>query len=831
MIYFYKVRSGMQSLRQDVRYGMRLIKQRPGFAAVTVITLALGIGANTAIFSLLDALVLRNLSVWRPDRLVEVAGIYRNGAQVPFSFPVFQQLQENQRVFSNLFGWTTASRYNVEVEGTLFLGGVRGVTGNYYSALGAAPLLGRFIGPEDAASSPGAPVAVIGYEFWERRFGRDPAVIGKLIRIEGAPFTIVGVSRKWFMGMTPGAPPEITVPVTAGPFADLSTNRALLWIFATGRLKDGFTIEQARAQLRSFWPEALVATAPTALPGQRLQSWLNMRLDMNSAARGLNDDLRRHFERPLQVLMGLAGLILLVACVNLANLTLARVVARSREMCVRVALGATRLQIVRQLLTENILLSSAGALLALAFASWGGHMLAAMIGEGADTPVILDLRPDWRVFCFAVLAAVGTGVLIVLAPAWHMSRQKPADVLRADGRTLASGTGRLSKLLIVTQIALSLVLLFGAGLLLQTFERLRSFDPQFQRKSVIQVSLNPRPEGFKDVDTNTYRKQLVDAVATLPGVVAASFADLDIPAGDTVWTDTVSLAAVDSGADATRVARLVTVSPGFFQTLGIPIISGRSFDWTDDERHPRVAIIDRNLARRLLPSGDALGTRVRFGVQPELQELQVVGVTRSARLINLRDPDALVIYIPSPQQPRFSESGNLFVRVENTAGIARAVQNEIQSHGHEYSISAKTLEEASDQTLVEERATAMLSSLFGALALSLASIGLFGLMSYTVTRRTREIGIRMALGSQRTAILRLVMRESLLLSVAGLLIGAPCAIAATRLIAHMLFGITPGDPLTFAVAASLLLAVGAVAGYWPARRATRIDPMVALRCE
>jgi hypothetical protein len=288
---------------------------------------------------------------------------------------------------------------------------------------------------------------------------------------------------------------------------------------------------------------------------------------------------------------------------------------------------------------------------------------------------------------------------------------------------------------------------------------------------------------------------------------------------------------VDSLADATRVATLVVASPGFFQTLGIPMISGRNFDWSDDEQHPRVAIIDSNLARRLLPAGDVLGTRVRFGVQPELQELQVVGVARSARLINLRDPNAPIIYVPSPQHPGYSELGNLFVRVGNTPGMRRTVQNEVQSRGHEYSTGAKTLEEANDQALVEDRATAMLSSFFGALALSLASIGLFGLMSYTVTKRTREIGIRMALGSQRAAILRLVVRESLRLSVAGIIIGAPCAIVATRLIAHMLFGTTPGDPLTFVVAASALLAVGAVAGYWPARRAAKIDPMVALRCE
>jgi predicted permease len=821
--------AALGALRQDVRYGVRLIKQKPGFAAVTILTLGLGIGANTAIFSILDALVLRNLPVWRPDRLVEMAATYRNGAQVPFSFPVFQLLQENQRVFSSLFGWTARLNYTVEVDGAVFAGSVRGVTGNYYGTLGATPLIGRFIGLADASGIPGTPVAVLGYEFWSSRFGRDPSAIGKVIRIEGAPFTIIGVSRRWFAGMTPGTAPEITVPLTAGPFARLTTNRSSLWIFSAGRLRDGFTIEQASAQLRSFWLEILALTAPTAVPGQRLRSWLDMRVKAKSASTGINADLRLRLERPLHVLMGLAGLILLVACVNLANLTLARLVSRSREMSLRVALGAARLQIVRQLLTETILLSGAGALVAFILAYWCGHLLLSMIATPAT--IILDLRPDWRVFFFTASVAIGTGVLIALTPAWQTSRQHPADALRADGRTLAGSTGRLSKGLIVTQIALSLVLVFCAGLLLRTFEALRSFDPHFERRSVLQVNLNPRPEGFNSIDMNSYRKQLIDAVASLPGVISASFAGLDIPAGDTGWKDTVSAAAQDSPGDAARVATFVVASPGFFQTLGIPIMSGRNFGWTDDGQHPQVAIVDNNLARRLHPSGSVLGTRVRFGVQPELQNLEIVGIAGSARLINLRDADALVIYVPSPQHPRYSEIGNLFVRVESPAATTRRVQNEVQSRGHEYSMSAKTLEETDNTSLAEDRTTAVLSTLFAGLALLLAGIGLFGLMSYAVTRRTREIGIRMAVGAQQDSILGLILRESVVLCAFGIVLGIPCAIAATRLITHMLFGVAPRDPFTFAVAAATLLAVAVVAGYWPARRAAKIDPMAALRSE
>src|SRR5215472_13812189 len=600
----------MASVGQDVRYGFRLIKQSPGFAVVTVLTLALGIGANAAIFSVLNALVLRNLPVWRPERLVEVAAIYRNGATVPVSFPLLQQLQQNQRVFSDLFAWTPGLDYNVEVNGEMSRTTVRGVTGNYYGALGTSPLLGRLIGPEDAGT-PGTPVAVIGYEFWNRRFGRDPAVIGRTIHIENVSFTIVGVSRKWFMGMTPGTPPDITIPLTAGPFASQVTERALLWICVAGRLRDGLTIEQARQQMHSFWSETLVSTAPTTAPGPRLQSWLAMGLKLNSAATGVNRDLRDHIQNPLRVLMGLAGLILLVACINLANLTLARVTARSREMSVRVALGATRLQIIRQLLTETILLSGAGALLAIILANWAGHLLLMMIGAKQGAAVLLDLRPDLRVFGFTALAAIATGVLIASAPAWQTVRQHPADVLRLDERTLAGG-GRLNKCLIVTQIGFSLVLVFGAGLLLRTFETLNSLDTHFQKESVLQVDLNPGPNGFNGVDINNYRKQLVADMGNLPGVVSASFAALDIPVGDGGWKDTVAAISSDTSSDAGRLATLVVVSPGFFQTLGIPILSGRDFDWSDDQKHPRVAIVDNNLARRLLPSGDVLGTSVRF---------------------------------------------------------------------------------------------------------------------------------------------------------------------------------------------------------------------------
>jgi predicted permease len=815
----------MKTVWRNLRYTLRVLGKHPGFTCVAILSLALGIGANTAIFSLLDALLLRDLPVRQPERLVELS-VVRRGNRIMFSYPMFREIERGQKFFSGLIGWSFGGMTNVEINGVLSQANVRSVTGNYYSELGATPLLGRLLAPEDVnlAGNGTSPVAVLSFEFWQRRFGGASDVVGKQIAIDGQPFTIIGVSRKWFTGMTTGVSPDVTTPMKG------TDNRAMLWVFITGRLKDGVSVAQARAQLQSFWPEVLRATASTETPGLRRQTFFSMGLDVAPAATGVNAALRSTFTRPLYVLMGIVGMILLVACVNLASLMLARAAARSHEMSVRVALGANRWTLARQVLTESLFLSGSGAVLGIAFAYWGSRLLVGLLTEGDLTPVILDLSPDRRVLSLTASAAIVAGILFGLAPAWRASREDPASALQA-ARSLAGGTGKPGKALIVTQVALSLTVLLAAGLLVRSFRKLCSANLGFEQESVLQVDLYPRPGGYQNLDISSYHKQLIERTSSLPGVRSLAFSDVSL-SDDRSWQDTVSRMSDASGPSAGVATAAVMVSPSFFRTLGIGLLRGRDFGWSDDEHHPHVAIVSSGLAGRLFPSGNALGQRIRFGFMPEFQNLEVVGIANNTRLFDLRNAAAPVVYVSCLQYPQWTQEGHLFVRTrEAPEALAQAVGNEIQSLGHEYPLSTKTVAQEVDQALVEEHVIALLSCFFAALALLLASVGLYGLMSYAVTRRTREIGIRMTLGAPPRRVLWAVLREALALALLGLALGIPCALASSRLLASMLFGLSAHDLPTLAMVSLLLLVVALFAAYLPARRASRIDPMTAVRME
>ena len=823
----------MRQLWQNLHYCFRALRKNPGFTAIAILSLALGIGANVAIFTLINALLLRDLPVPHPERLVELS-IVRRGDKIPFSYPMFQELNRGQHVFSGLIGWMENTIPNVEVGGAFTRSTILAATSNFYSELGVAPLLGRLLTSEDVNPHVGSTsqVAVIGYEFWQRRFAGAPDVLGKQVRIEGQPFTIVGVTRRWFTGLTPGEPPDVTVPVTAYPSMEAFglDNRSLLWVRITGRLKDGVTTDQARAQLQSFWPEVLLATSSTQTPGLRRQTFLSMGLDVSPVRTGFARDLRAQFSRPLYVLAGIVGLILMVACVNLANLMLARAAARSQEMSVRVAMGASRWALAGQVLTESLVLSLGGALLGLAFSYWGSHLLVFFMTEGS---VSFDLRPDFRILSITLFIGLFTGILFGLAPTWHSSRQDPATVLQQGSRGVAGGAGKLGKALIIAQVALSLVLLLGASLLVRTFQELRSLDLGFGKDNLLEIILNAKPDGYQNLDMNSYHRQLIEQVSNMPAVRSVALADISIPTSPEGWRDTASPTSEDPNTGARLMANGITIWPGFFKALGIRLIAGRDFEATDDARHPRLVIVSRSFAERLFVNGDAIGKPIRFGFMPDFQSLEIIGVADDARLLDLRESAPPVIYLSYLQDSQPARLGySLYVRTQKSPeALAKTIGHEIESLGHEYALRTATVDQMMSRFLVNERVIASLSTFFATLALLLASIGLYGLMSYGVARRTREIGVRVALGAQRRSVRWMILRETLTLTLLGIAIGIPSGLAVTRLIASMLFGLSPSDLSTIVTACLLLFAVAFFAGYLPARRASSIDPILALRTE
>ena len=827
----------IETLWQDLRFGTRMLRKSPGFTAVAVLTLALGIGANTAIFSLLNGLALRNLPVPHPEQLVRFGAHSPDDDFTALSLPMFQEFSRSQKVFSGTFAWWGDIVLNVETDGVLSRADVWAVDENFYPELGAVPEVGRLFNPEEEEvnEATAAQVAVVSYGFWQSHYGGARDVIGKTLKIEGMPFTVVGVTRRGFTGMSAALELEVTVPITAEPVlgGHLDVQKYLqrrdaLWLEAAGRLRPEVTPEQAHAQLESLWPGIQKDMAPLDKTPAELNRFRELRLKVESGAKGASF-LRHRFVKPLYAVLAISGLVLLVACVNLAGLTLARAASRHHEMGVRLALGASRGRLAIQMLTESITLSVAGSLVGWLLAFWASRALAAFIlGQIYIVPAALNLSPDWRILGFTASATIVTGVLFGLAPAWRASREDPNAALQQSSRTLGGRAGGLGKGLIVSQVALSLVLLVGAALFMRTMQRLSAVDPGFRTRAILDVSLFPEPDGYKHLDHTSYYRQLTDRVSHLPGIVSVGM--MHARFGNVLeWTERARI----TGTDAEGLqADLEMAMPGFFETAGIGLLRGRSFNWQDDEHAPRVAIVSKNFAEKLFPAGEAIGRHLDFITQPKWQNLEIIGIVSNASLYDIRNQPPPTVYLPSMQYGEYMGWSQLLVQTNAPpATMAESLRQAVRSLGHEYVTSIKTVRQNIDRSLLQERVTAMLSAFFGALTLLLAAIGLYGLMAYTVTQRTREIGIRLALGAERGRVLKMVLRETLALVLAGVLIGLPCALAASRLVAHMLFGLSPNDPATLTFVAGALLAVGILAGFLPARRAMRVDPMVALRYE
>ena len=822
---------------QDVRYGVRLLCKAPGFTAVAVLTLALGIGANTAIFSLLYGLVLRDLPVPHAEQLVRFGAHSPGDDFTGLSLPMFQEFSRRQNVFSQTFVWWGDAVMNAEVNGTLSRADVWAVDGNFHSQLGAAPELGRFF---DAAESnlnaaAGAQVAVLGYGFWQSHYGGARDVFGKTIRIEGVPFTVIGVMRKRFTGISADLEIEVAVPLNAEPLLTGDTNvqkhlqrRDDLWLEAEGRLKPGVTLEQARAELDSLWPGIRQEMAPLDKTPAELSNFQKLQLKVESGAKG-GSYARHRFEKPLYVLLAIAGVVLLLACVNLASMMLARAASRSHEMSVRVALGASRARLALQMLTESVALSAMGALLGFVIAYWAGSALSAFIlGQIYIVPASLNLSPDLRILGFTAAAAILTGVLFGLAPAWRATREDPHTVIQQTAHRFASGTGRLGKGLIVAQVALSLVLLTGSGLFIRTLLRLRFAQPGFRTQGLLATGLFPKPGPYKKDGRVNYYRELTERVSTLPGVESAGIVHMT-PGNFFEWTEKARVTG-SNGDDVTT--DFVLLMPESFHALGISSLRGRSFNWQDDEHTPHVAVISENLAGRMFLNGDAIGRHIDVTEDPKWKNLEIVGIVSNASYYNIRKTAQPTVYVPSMQYPDYMGWSDLLVQTNaSPVAMRSAIQQVVDSLGQEYVVSVKSIGQLVDKTILQERVTAMLSAFFGGLALLLAAIGLYGLMAYNVTQRTREIGIRVALGANRGSVQRMVLRETFVLALAGLCIGIPCALIASRFIANMLYRVEPHDAVTLAAVSLVLLTAAGLAGFLPARRAMRVDPIVALRYE
>jgi predicted permease len=826
----------LQTLWQDIRYALRMLAKNPGFTAVAVATLALGIGANTAIFSLLNALALRDLSVPQPQQLVRFGAQSGDETFVALSLPLFEQISTSQKVFSSTFGWWGDNLSTVEIGGAPSRNSVLAVTGNFYSELGATPELGRLIGPEDddlRAVSP-TPIAVLSYGFWQRHYGGDPNVAGKTLKIEGAAFTIIGVTRPGFSGINAERLPEITIPFTAEPLlaGDSDVQKHLrradaFLLEAAGRLKPDVRIDEAHAQLESIWPAIRDGLAPTDMAPTERTRFLGLRMKVESGEKGASL-LRKEFTKPLYVLLAISGLVLLVACVNLATLMLSRAAARGHEIAVRIALGASRMRLVRQTLTESVMLSVAGTIAGFILAYWWSVTLADFIlGQFFNAPAQLNLTPDMRVLLSTAMVAILTGVLFGLAPAWRTTREDPNFALQRNAQKFSRSTGRLGKSLIVTQVALSMVLLAAAGLFIHTLKKLRTIEPGYKASGVLDASLYPKPGGYKKLDWVNYYQELTARVSRLPGVESAGIAKMSL--GWRAWKEDVR---VSQASNAGVKVNFSLVMPGFFDTIGIYPERGRIFSWRDDEHVPRVAVVSESLAKKLFAGREAIGQQLEITSEPTWQKVEIVGIVSDASLYDIREHAPPTLYLPSTQYGEYMGWSQMMLRSKVTpAAMANEVRQAVDSLGHEYVAKTHMVVETIDRSLLRERVFAILSAFFGALALLLAGIGLYGLMAYNVARRTQEIGVRIALGAARNNVLAMILRETLGLTSIGVVLGLGCSLAASQIIANLLFGVSAQDPETLAAAAAVLIAVAAVAGWIPARRAMRVDPIVALRYE
>jgi putative ABC transport system permease protein len=831
----------MTVLLQDVRYALRMLRNNPGFTAVAVLTLALGIGANTAIFQLLDSIRLTALPLKNPDRLAEVRIIQSHGRTGNFTSshpnltdPQWEQIRAQQQGFSGMFAWAQ-DPLNIAPSGETHRVDGLYVSGDFFRVLGVQPVLGRLFTTEDDQRGCGSPDVVLSQAFWKREYGGEQSAIGRTMTIEHHPFQIIGVTPDSFYGLEVGRQFDVAVPICADPLIRGEEARLDVphewWLSVMGRLKPGWSVERASAQLAAVSPQIFQATVITKFGAEEEKHYLTYHLGVLPAGTGVSD-IRKDYETPLDLLLAIAGFVLLIACTNLASLMLARASSREREIAIRMALGASRGRLIRQLLAESFLVAAAGSAIGLVLSNSVGRFLVSLIST-TQNRVFVDLAPDWRVLAFTAGLAILTCFLFGLAPALRATRTGSALALKAGGRgnTAAHDPFGLRRALVTVQVALSLVLLVGALLFSRSFKRLLTVDPGFRANGILITDLDLTQLKLAPDRRQPFKRDLLAQVRAIPGVDAATETE-QVPLSGNMSNNDIWMDGQDSKQKKT-VDRS-WVSPGYFHTMETPFLAGRDFDERDTPTSPRVAIVNQSFARTLAHGANPVGMSFHTPVGPHHPEfvVQIIGLVKDTKYNDLRDENVAIAFAPVAQDADPDDFDTLMIRSHAPVGdTISAVKRRLAEASPEISLTFHVFESDIRDTLVRERLMATLSGFFGFLAAVLAVIGLYGVMSYMVQRRTNEIGIRMALGAGRLSILGMILLDALVLLTVGIVVGLGLSLALGKAASSLLFGLRPSDPTTLGLAVALLAAVAVAASYIPARRASKVDPIAALRYE